>query len=380
MQNLHFCPQCGTSLQVGDLFCPSCGFALSQIQQIAKEPTPEEEMSEEEILLTPSPRRMPTQPVPVPNVSVPNVSVSNVSVPNVSFARRLLPLLVVVFIGSVAGWYWWQKQSAPPNIATSDTGTRPAPSSDIANSTTPQESTDPLLAPPSKSGAIQLDDFVGVWRAYEANDSQEIEVKLGDPETDLFIENHNGKLVLYPRKEKEQTHDANVSCSPLQAATVSCKVKDNGADFTLKLELQPDKNEMIISEIPDMPSELVILKAKRLDEAVSSASPSRGTESYSGTPEVPVPLSQSFFPPIKGPVTEKQAIERVKYAPDVKDWLQQIFSKGGKPFIVIDHQENGAYIVRAYEIVYNGTEYSHQATIGWYSVNKQTGVVDFYIP
>lgn len=63
---------------------------------------------------------------------------------------------------------------------------------------------------------------------------------------------------------------------------------------------------------------------------------------------------------------EKEAIQKVKNFPEVKDYLKRV----PQAQVAVNGEENNAYKVQVYEFKDN-----HTATFNWYSVEKTTGAV-----
>lgn len=384
MTNLNFCPNCGTKLVSGDVFCPSCGLRLELKPEPLQNPatwtsgdptrpvTPIPDVwigSLPEKSASPIP---PTQPLPEEPLIEPMSSldatpmlVRNANPPKPSIIPKFLMMgiVVVVFLG---GWYWWYNKTSVEK-----------PQLPLNSDQKPQ------LAPaPEASKGFQLADFDGVWRAYWANSSQQQDIRIGNPDDDLFIEVRGSELKIYPRSNTSGGADLETTCSSLVGHEITCETWEKTSPDTkyrLKLVLSDDKTDLQITELPDMPTEPVILKCKRVSVADGPPDERLVDPSAYEVPDAPVPIDQSYFPPVRNPLSEKQAIDRVRLIPEVKEWLGLLQSKGAKAFIEVNHMDKGKYIIRCYEVITN-ENIGHTATQGWYSVDKTTGFVDFYLP
>ena len=72
-------------------------------------------------------------------------------------------------------------------------------------------------------------------------------------------------------------------------------------------------------------------------------------------------------------IIQDQALLKVKNLPEVKDYQAMLFKAGTRATFEIEDQ-NEVWAVHVFEIVENGADV-HTATFGWYSVNKNTGVI-----
>jgi len=246
MQDLSFCPKCGTALQPGFQFCASCGFALSTIKQAdpgdMTPVTPSQQMTSQEKVS------------PVPNKPVAAATQTPLFSPQVHLA-----IIILIFAG-IGAWIWSMESSKHKKAADSI-----AVLPDQPGNTTTQDNKDiPTLTIPSTY--LKAEDFAGVWRAYEANNSEENDIRIGNPEDDLFIEVTNGNFVMYPRNEKGKEYSAVFTCNEVAGNSITCKGKSRADDssFTIQLEMQSSKNEMTITIIPDEATEKMILKTRRL--------------------------------------------------------------------------------------------------------------------
>ncbi len=78
----------------------------------------------------------------------------------------------------------------------------------------------------------------------------------------------------------------------------------------------------------------------------------------------------------KFPITEKVAVSLVMKRPEVKQFFANVVnSKIAKPTIDMDRIEGDSYVVHVYEVVNDGPDTSHTATMNWYYVNRKTGKV-----
>jgi hypothetical protein len=80
-------------------------------------------------------------------------------------------------------------------------------------------------------------------------------------------------------------------------------------------------------------------------------------------------------PVAEGELTEKQAVERVMALPEVKKWMALVEKNAPKNRTVFKSEglQMGRYLIHAYEDVNDGNGQSHNATFGWYEVDKKTG-------
>lgn len=351
MQDAQFCPQCGTALAGDDLFCPACGTKLSEA------PSPPVVQSVP-----------PTQPIS--GRFSPDVAPEKLESPSpISSGKSLLPWVlvgVVLVVAASAGWYWWKHRT-------------PASGANVASGSATTVTPPAPVAP--DADAVTLDAFVGIWHSYWANSSQEQDIRVGNAEDDVFVEVKQGTFHIYPRSNSHKGADLTTECQPLQGSKLTCDTwrKDAPGDrYRMTYTLSADREELTISDQPSA-SEPMIVKYRRVSDHVSAAGTSSSLLSPLDTPDEPVPMSQSYFPPVKGPLSEAQALARVEFIPEVKAWLRELRAKGAKPHITLADRENGQYIVHCYAMVEDG-EYSHTATLGWYSVDIQTGRVDFWLP
>lgn len=379
MSSLNFCPQCGTKLQSGDAFCPSCGSRLvveppQPIANLYDAPSqrtrplaPEAEMkiealADRDFVTVPPTQPLPAEPIEEEGGPQPSLVRSN----KTNAFPKILVVGLVVLLAGAGGWYWW-KNIAPEPVTQTPTNVLENPQS---------------VLPVTGSSGIKLADFDGVWRSYWANSSQEQEIRIGNPEDDLFIEVRGNDLKMYPRSNKVGGADLGTTCGTMDGRQITCETWEKaspGTKYRLKLELSSDKTDLKVTEIPDIATEPVIIKCKRVSAGDGAPDERLVDPTAYEVPDSPIPLSQSYFPPVTGPLSEKQAIDRVRLIPEVKDWLRLLKEKGAKAFIEVNHSEDGKYVIRCYEIV-NDEGMGHTATQGWYSVDKQTGFVDFYLP
>ncbi len=259
MENFSFCPKCGAAVQPGDQFCTSCGFSLAQLQSTAVEPTP-----------VPGPAPVATTPVATPApapVAVSAPTTVNTTASPAPMLHKVMPFVAVLLFVALGVYSWWDTNRKKDGGTTDTELTTPATEGN--ESTDNNESTNNNSTPfTDVSSGIQLKDFAGVWRAYESNNNEENKTELGKPEDDLFIVYKNGNLDIYPREELNKEHSADITCGDVNGNTVSCSgtSKEDNKPFMIKLELQSSKKEMTITITPDEPTELMILKLRKLDE------------------------------------------------------------------------------------------------------------------
>lgn len=78
----------------------------------------------------------------------------------------------------------------------------------------------------------------------------------------------------------------------------------------------------------------------------------------------------------KGAITEAKALDLVKNLPEVKAFFKNVGkSKIASATIDVDRKEGNAYVVHVYEVVSDGPDSSHTATMNWYHVDIKTGKV-----
>ena len=250
MENFSFCPKCGAAVQPGDQFCTSCGFSLAQLKSTPVEPAPAV-----------------AEPVPVLNTPVatpPTTTTPAIEYPAqkpVPMLHKVMPFVAVLLFVALGVYSWWDNNRNKDNYTTGTETTTPDTESEEPATNNSSPFTD-------VSSGIQLKDFAGVWRAYESNDNQENKTELGNPDDDLFIVYKNGTLDIYPREELNKVHSADITCGDVDGNTVNCSgtSKEDNKPFLIKLELQSSKKEMTITITPDEPTELMILKLRKLDE------------------------------------------------------------------------------------------------------------------
>ncbi|MBK6937414.1 MAG: zinc ribbon domain-containing protein [Chitinophagaceae bacterium] len=249
MENFSFCPKCGAAVQPGDQFCTSCGFSLAQLKNPVAEPSP-----------APEPPPVQNTPVVKPAITSTPVTV-NTTATTTPMLHKVMPFVAVLLFVALGVYSWWDNNRNKDNYTTgTETTTTNTESEEPAtNNSTPFTDV---------SSGIQLKDFAGVWRAYESNENEENKTELGKPEDDLFIVLKNGTLDIYPREELNKVHSADITCGDVDGNTVSCSGtdKEDNKPFLIKLELQSSKKEMTITITPDEPTELMILKLRKLDE------------------------------------------------------------------------------------------------------------------
>ncbi len=81
--------------------------------------------------------------------------------------------------------------------------------------------------------------------------------------------------------------------------------------------------------------------------------------------------------PVLLSLSEEEAIERVASLPEVAAWMVQVQTQApnNRASFAIAETTPQHYLVHVYESVNNAGEPSHTATYGWYSVNRQSGIV-----
>lgn len=247
MQDLLFCPKCGASVLPEDQFCTSCGTSLLQFKNPISEPAP---------VVTTTP--VESKPVAIPLASPVAKTTAATETPPL---HKAMPFVAVLLFVGLGIWNWLDNKESK-NKNSFDTESVRNENEDESSSS--ENYNKPNITNPGSF--ISLNDFAGTWRAYEANNNEENDVKIGNPDDDLFIEVKNGGLDIYPRNEIDKERSATITCGQVVGSTISCRGtdKNDGAVFTIKLELQSSKNEMTISIIPDEPTESLILKARRI--------------------------------------------------------------------------------------------------------------------
>lgn len=77
-----------------------------------------------------------------------------------------------------------------------------------------------------------------------------------------------------------------------------------------------------------------------------------------------------------GQITEAKALELVKNLAEVKTFFKNVGkSKVATPTIDVDRKEGNAYVVHVYEVVSDGPDSSHTATMNWFHVDIKTGKI-----
>lgn len=72
-------------------------------------------------------------------------------------------------------------------------------------------------------------------------------------------------------------------------------------------------------------------------------------------------------------LSEKEALELVRNRPEVKDFFANVTkAKIAKAVVEVDRKEGACYVVHVYELVPDGPDSSHTATMNWYNVNFKT--------
>lgn len=78
-------------------------------------------------------------------------------------------------------------------------------------------------------------------------------------------------------------------------------------------------------------------------------------------------------------LTERDALRIVTNRPEVKKWKRAVDvaakAKKVSAIIEVDREEDGAFVVHAYEMVPDEGDTGHSATFNWYHVNERTGKV-----
>lgn len=241
MQNVQFCPKCGTSIQPGFMFCASCGFSLSTIRDAAPEITPVESAA-------------PVQNKPMAAEAPKTVTPAKTKTSPIT--PRVQLLIILFLLAGVGFWIWYNETQNKGSSGKENDFTQKQ-----NGNTGPDDHTIP---PVTNSTDLQLNDFAGVWRIYESSDSKQHNVTTDDPKEDLFIDVVNGTLDMYPREEKGKEHSAIFTCNEVVGNTINCKgtSKEDDEVFSLKLEMQSSKNELWITITPTL-TETMILKARR---------------------------------------------------------------------------------------------------------------------
>lgn len=257
MTAVSFCPKCGSAVKPEFEFCTTCGFALSGVREGGTGNSTPIPQIPEPAAVTPAPPVSAATPVPVAQPAIKTTG-SDTRPPGVPlFSRQVHIIIIAVILAGLAVWIWSMENQK--NKGTKDTGT-------IISG--PGKQTEELTTLPTveKENRLQAEDFAGTWRAYETNNPEEDKNELGKPENDLFIEVNNGSFSIYPRNEKDKEHSAEFTCGELTGNTISCSgySRDEKENFSLKMEMQESKNEMTMTISPEKPTEIMIIKMRRL--------------------------------------------------------------------------------------------------------------------
>ena len=241
MQNVQFCPKCGTSIQPDFMFCVSCGFSVSTIRNVVPENTSVESAAtvQNKLLAAEAHKTI----VPAKAKASP-------------ITPRIQLIIIILLLAGVGFWIWYNETYNKDSLGKENDR--------MQNGNTGQY--DHTIPPVTNLTDVQLKDFAGIWRVYETSESRQDNPRLDNPKEDLFIDVVNGNLDMYPREEKDKEHSVTFACNEIVGNTINCKgrSKDDEESFSLKLEMQPSKNELWITITPNTLTETVIAKARRL--------------------------------------------------------------------------------------------------------------------
>lgn len=72
-------------------------------------------------------------------------------------------------------------------------------------------------------------------------------------------------------------------------------------------------------------------------------------------------------------LSENAALELIKNRAEVKEFFANVNkAKTAKPVIEVDRKEGSCYVIHVYELVPDGPDSSHTATMNWYNVDFNT--------
>lgn len=242
-----------------------------------------------------------------------------------------VPILILLLASAAGLWFYWRGGQKPPQIVTPPSGTGSSP-------TTP-----PGPDSPSPSGS--LSDLAGRWVVMGGEPGSDAK----EQEFELRVE--DGKLMGELGRNLDRLELTEVTRSKLKGECYTDEQK-----IPAEAEVSEDRRQMTLTLAPPA-SEYVVIVARRPKEGESAPDGSRPPSSASDL------------------LTEEQAVEKVREVAEVKEWLAAMQRAGKPPHIVVDREEEGSFIVQVYEIVEDGPDQAHTATMGWYRVNRRTGKV-----
>lgn len=159
----------------------------------------------------------------------------------------------------------------------------------------------------------------------------------------------------------------------VEGDVVRGQVHATGASFDLRLAghalegqcVEPDRKTPVTMELTPKKDKMVVTLAPPESEydisvCVRSEAPR----------EVRVPLSPGAR------LTPEQAVAAVREHPEVREWLRLF--KGPiaqRPRVEVNSQDETVYTVQVYEDVPGPPGEGHNATLGWFEVDKKTGKV-----
>jgi hypothetical protein len=142
-----------------------------------------------------------------------------------------------------------------------------------------------------------------------------------------------------------------VGCSQTTTEEVEELPEENDAEEVETIEEEDEANEEESSEESPVDEE-----EKKEDPKDSSKEPEK--------PDTEAPTGDV---PVTGPLSEEEAIERVEAHLDLA------FDEEVKIFI--DREQDGKFIVQVFDVV-GGQGSEHTSTRGWFTVDRETGVVE----
>jgi hypothetical protein len=241
-------------------------------------------------------------------------------------------LLLLLLLTGIAAVIWhWQRSQRPSQVV--------SPPLQTDTSSPP-----PGLSQPSPAGTLQ--DLAGMWIVMGGEPGSDAK----EQQFELRVE--DGKLIGELGRNLDRLELTEVTRSKLRGEYFTDEQK-----MPAEAEVSEDRQQMTLTLAPPA-SEYVVIVARRPKSAERVPDGSASPPSGSG-----------------GLLTEEQALQKVREVREVKEWLGAMQRAGKPPHIVIDREEEGSFIVQVYEIVQDGPDQAHTATMGWYRVNRRTGEV-----
>jgi len=118
---------------------------------------------------------------------------------------------------------------------------------------------------------------------------------------------------------------------------------------------------------------LIVAMAAHAGEAEKSKSATADKKASSAKTSASRASSKAKY---TGKITESAAVNLVMNLPEVKEFFKNArASKRSKPTVELDRKEGNAYVVHVFEVVSDGPDEAHTATMNWYNVDIKTGKI-----